>query len=81
VNIDQLFVHLKKLTATLSGGQVAGLVTMFVAVVGVGGVRSGEQNSSRPTAAAARRDIRDVPGPRPAPAGTERGRRQGACPR
>ena len=35
MNPEQLFTHLKKLTATLSVGQIAGLVAVFVAVVGV----------------------------------------------
>ena len=35
MNLEKTFAHLKKLTATLSGGQVAGLVTVFIAVVGV----------------------------------------------
>ena len=34
MNPEQLFTHLKKLTASLSVGQVAGLVAVFVAVVG-----------------------------------------------
>jgi len=35
VNIDHLITHLKKLASTLSTGQVAGLVAVFIAVVGV----------------------------------------------
>jgi flagellar M-ring protein FliF len=35
VNIDQLFTHLRKLVSTLSAGQIAGLVSVFVAVVSV----------------------------------------------
>jgi flagellar M-ring protein FliF len=35
VNIDQLFVHLKKLTSTLAPRQIAGLVAVFVAVMAV----------------------------------------------
>jgi flagellar M-ring protein FliF len=35
VNIDQLFAHLKKLSSTLTPRQIAGLVSVFVAVVAV----------------------------------------------
>jgi len=35
VNLEKTFAHLRKLTATLTGGQVAGLVMVFIAVVGV----------------------------------------------
>jgi flagellar M-ring protein FliF len=35
VNLEKTFAHLKKLTASLTGGQVTGLVMVFVAVVGV----------------------------------------------
>ena len=35
MNIDQLFSHLKKLGSTLSTKQIVGLVSVFVAVVGV----------------------------------------------
>jgi flagellar M-ring protein FliF len=35
VNIEQLITHLKKLGSTLSAGQLAGLVVVFLAVVGV----------------------------------------------
>jgi flagellar M-ring protein FliF len=35
VNPEQLFTHLKKLTATLSAGQIAGLVAVFVGAVAV----------------------------------------------
>lgn len=35
MNPEQLFAHLKKLASTLSGGQVAGLAIVFVAVVAV----------------------------------------------
>ena len=35
MNIDQLFAHLKKLSSTLTPRQIAGLVSVFVAVVAV----------------------------------------------
>jgi flagellar M-ring protein FliF len=35
VNIDQLFTHFKKLAESLSAKQILGLVTVFIAVVGV----------------------------------------------
>lgn len=35
MNPDQLYQHLKKLASTLTGGQVVGLLAVFVAVVGV----------------------------------------------
>jgi flagellar M-ring protein FliF len=47
VNIDQLFTHIRKLVSTLTAGQIAGLVLVFVAVVGV--VASSAYWISQPT--------------------------------
>ena len=47
MNIDQLFTHIRKLVSTLTAGQVAGLVLVFVAVVGV--VASSAYWISQPT--------------------------------
>ena len=47
MNIDQLFTHIRKLASTLTAGQIAGLVLVFVAVVGV--VASSAYWISQPT--------------------------------